>query len=116
MLEPMPQQVRDLSACWFQAWLDKDAESIERLARRRRLRYVSPNGSALPANDSIGARARRSWSVNSVPDAAAVPHHNKARARLRAPSSSTTSAASMVWEKQAGRWRLVMTQCALNSK
>ena len=22
----------------------------------------------------------------------------------------------MVWEKQAGRWRLVMEQCALNSK
>jgi hypothetical protein len=42
----MSTEVQDLSARWFQAWLDKTPETIEDLAADDYI-YVSPNGAVL---------------------------------------------------------------------
>ena len=42
----MVSELHSLSERWFQAWLDKDATTVERLAAEDYI-YVAPNGSTL---------------------------------------------------------------------
>ena len=122
----MPEEVRDLSARWFQAWLDKDAETIERLAADDYM-YVSPNGSVLDRQAILGiirspsyrlARGMRTEVVVRAvgPSAAVVRHRYEGAGVFEGAEFIDDQRCVMVWEKAAGGWRLVMEQCALNGK
>src|SRR5262245_30047172 len=121
----MQTEVRDLSARWFQAWLDKDAETIERLAASDYV-YVGPNGSVLDRQAIVAiirspsyrlARGTRKEVVvrQLGSDAVLVRHHYEGAGTFDGAEFIDDQRCVMVWEKQAGEWRLVMEQCAWNS-
>jgi uncharacterized protein (TIGR02246 family) len=120
----MPAEPRDLSARWFQAWLDKDPETIERLAAADYV-YVSPTGSILDRQAilaiirSPGYRLDRGTRTEIVvralgPEAALVRHRYEGAGAFEGAEFIDDQRCVMVWEKQAGQWRLVMEQCARN--
>ena len=49
----MLSDLQDLSDRWFQAWLQKDAATVERLMAEDYL-YIAPNGSALDRQAILG--------------------------------------------------------------
>jgi ketosteroid isomerase-like protein len=120
----MSSELHGLSERWFQAWLDKDAETVERLAADDYI-YVAPNGSALDRQAilsiirSPGYRldhgTRSDVVVRAVGrEAAIVRHHYQGDGSFEGKSFTDDQRCVMVWEKQAGEWRLVMEQCSLS--
>jgi uncharacterized protein (TIGR02246 family) len=121
----MPTEVRDLSARWFQAWLDKDAETIDHLAASDYV-YVGPNGSVLDRQAilaiirspsyRLAQGTRREIVVRQLgSDAVLVRHHYEGTGAFEGSEFIDDQRCVMVWEKRAREWRLVMEQCALNS-
>jgi hypothetical protein len=122
----MPSEVHDVSERWFRAWLEKDAATVERLAAADYL-YVAPDGSTLdrPAILSIirspSYRLDRGTRTDVVVrpvgrDAAVVRHHYRGAGSFGGAPFTDDQRCVMVWEKQAGEWRLVMDQCSFASK
>jgi len=108
----MPSKLHGLSERWFQAWLEKDAATVERLAAEDYI-YVAPNGSSYRLDHG----ARTEVVVRAVGhDAAVVRHHYQGVGSFEGTSFTDDQRRVMVWEKQAGEWRLVMEQCSFSSK
>jgi len=98
---------------------------VERLAAADYV-YVAPNGSTV---DRLGILAiirspsyrldhgtRTEVAVRVVGrDAAVVRHHYQGAGSFEGASFTDDQRCVMVWEKQAGEWRLVMEQCSFNS-
>jgi uncharacterized protein (TIGR02246 family) len=121
----MSSELHELSERWFGAWLTKDAATVERLAAPDYL-YVGPNGSTLDRQAilkiirSPSYRLDRGTRTNVVvrplgPDAALVRHHYQGSGSFEGTSFTDDQWCVMVWEKQAGQWRLVMEQCSDNT-
>ena len=49
-------------------------------------------------------------------DAAVVRHHYQGAGSFEGTSFTDDQRCVMVWEKQAGEWRIVMEQCSFRSK
>jgi hypothetical protein len=122
----MVSELHSLSERWFQAWLEKDAATVERLAAEDYL-YVAPNGSILdrPAILAIIRSSsyrldhgRRSEVVVRAvgQDAAVVRHHYRGAGSFEGASFTDDQQCVMVWEKQAGQWRVVMEQCSFATR
>jgi ketosteroid isomerase-like protein len=122
----MVSDLHDISERWFQAWLDKDASTIERLSADDYI-YVAPNGSTLDRQAilaiirSPGYRldhgVRTEVVVRAIGhDAAVVRHHYQGSGLFEGKSFTDDQRCVMVWEKRAGEWRLVMEQCSFNQK
>src|SRR5262245_26926286 len=122
--DPTQTEVRDLSARWFQAWLDKDAETIDRLAASDYV-YVGPNGSVLDRQAILAiirspsyrlARGTRTAVMGRQLgfDAVLVRHHYEGAGAFEGADFIDDQRCVMVWEKHAGKWQLVMEQCAMN--
>jgi uncharacterized protein (TIGR02246 family) len=122
----MMSELQSLSERWFQAWLEKDATTVERLAARDYV-YVAPNGSSLDRSAILAIirsptyrldRGTRSELVVRAVghDAAVVRHHYQGAGSFEGTSFTDDQRCVMVWEKQAGEWRLVMEQCSFSSK
>ena len=99
---------------------------IERLAANDYI-YVSPNGSVLDRQAILAIIRSPSYRLNQGgrteivvrtlgPDAAVVRHHYEGAGTFESAEFIDDQRCVMVWEKQAGQWRLVMEQCALNGK
>jgi hypothetical protein len=112
----MVSELHSLSERWFPAWLEKDAATVERLAAEDYV-YVAPNGELLdrPATLAIirapGYRldhgTRAEVVVRAVGhDAAVVRHHYQGAGSFEGTSFTDDQRCVMVWEKQAGEWRL----------
>jgi uncharacterized protein (TIGR02246 family) len=126
-LESTQTEVRDLSARWFRAWLDKDAGTIERLAADDYV-YVSPNGAVLDRQAILAIIRSPSYRLDRGtrtevvvralgPGAAVERHHYDGAGAFEGAGFVDDQRCVMVWENQAGGWRLVMEQCAaLNGK
>jgi uncharacterized protein (TIGR02246 family) len=121
----MLSDVEVLSARWFQAWLEKDDATVERLAADDYI-YVAPNGSTLdrPAilkiirslSYRLDHGTRTEVVVRAVgQDAAVVRHRYQGAGSFEGAAFTDDQRCVMVWEKQAGQWRLVMEQCSFNS-
>jgi uncharacterized protein (TIGR02246 family) len=122
----MSSELRDLSERWFQAWLEKDAATVERLAAEDYL-HIGPSGSALdrPAilgvirspSYRLGHGTRTEVVVRALGRRAAVVRHRyQVAGSFQGTSFADDHRCVMVWEKQAGEWRLVMEQCSFRSK
>jgi uncharacterized protein (TIGR02246 family) len=118
----MAAEVRSLSEQWFQAWLDKDASVIERLAADDYL-YVGPGGitmdraAILAVIRSPGYRldhgVRTEVFVRSLAaDAVIVRHHYRGAGSFEGRPFDDDQRCVMIWAKQDGAWRLVMEQCS----
>jgi uncharacterized protein (TIGR02246 family) len=118
----MTSEVQSLSAQWFQAWLDKDAALVERLAADDYV-YVGPGGITMDRARVLAVirspayrldRGERSEvTVRSLgADAAIERHHYVGAGSFEGRAFSDDQRCVMIWAKQAGRWRLVMEQCS----
>jgi len=122
----MSSELHDLSERWFQAWLERDATTVERLAADDYI-YVAPNGAILDRQAILAIirspryrldhGRRTEVVVRAVGHEAAVVRHSYEGAGSFEGTSFTDDQQSvMVWEKQAGEWRLVMEQCSFSGK
>lgn len=122
----MSTELRDLSERWFQAWLEKDAATVDRLAADDYI-FVAPNGSALDRHAILAIIRSPSYRldygtrtevvVRALGDAAAVVRHRyQGAGSFEGNSFTDDQRCAMIWEKHGGEWRLVMEQCSLNNK
>jgi uncharacterized protein (TIGR02246 family) len=122
----MSSELHGLSERWFQAWLEKDAATVERLAAEDYI-YVGPNGSTLDRQAILAIIRSPSYRLDHGTrtevvvrpvghDAAVVRHHYQGAGSIEGTSFTDDQRCVMVWEKHAGRWRLVMEQCSFSSK
>jgi ketosteroid isomerase-like protein len=122
----MSSELLDLSQRWFQAWLEKDAATVERLAADDYL-YVAPSGSALDRQAILAIIRSPSYRLDHGTrtevvvrpvgqSAALVRHRYQGAGSFEGASFTDDQRCVMIWEKQAGQWRLVMEQCAFSSK
>jgi uncharacterized protein (TIGR02246 family) len=122
----MSTELHGLCERWFQAWLEKDAATVERLAAEDYI-YVAPNGATFdrPAilaiirspSYQLDHGTRTEVVVRAVgQDAAVVRHHYQGAGSFDGTPFVDDQRCVMVWEKQAGEWRLVMEQCSFISK
>jgi uncharacterized protein (TIGR02246 family) len=122
----MLSDLHGLSERWFQAWLEKDAATVERLMAEDYL-YVGPSGLVLdrPAilavvrspSYRLDHGTRTEVVVRAVGrDAAVVRHRYQGAGSFEGTSFTDDHRCVMVWEKHAGEWRLVMEQCSFSSR
>ena len=122
----MVAELRVLSERWFQAWLDKDAATVERLMAEDYV-YVAPNGSVLDRHAILAIVRSPSYRLDHGTrtevvvrvvgqEAAVVRHHYQGAGSFEGSSFTDDQRCVMVWEKHAGEWRLVMEQCLFSSK
>jgi len=122
----MLSEVHGLSERWFQAWLDKDAATVERLAAVDYI-YVSPSGLTLDRQAILAVIRSPSYRLDHGTrtevvvralghDAAVVRHRYRGAGSFEGTSFTDDHRGVMVWEKQVGEWRLVMEQCSFRSK
>ena len=116
----MASELQGLSERWFQAWLDKDAATVERLAAEDYV-YIAPGGAVLDRQAilriirSPGYRLDRGTRTEVVvrplgPEAAVVRHRYQGAGSLDGAAFADDQRGVMVWAKEAGEWRLVMEQ------
>jgi hypothetical protein len=114
--------VRTLSEQWFQAWLDKDADVIDRLAADDYI-YVGPRGVVMDRAKILsvirapGYRLDRGVRTEIAEralgaDAALVRHHYQGAGSFEGRAFTDDQRCVMIWGKQSGEWRLVMVQCS----
>jgi uncharacterized protein (TIGR02246 family) len=122
----MLSELADLSERWFQAWLDKDAATVQRLAAEDYV-YVAPSGLVLDREAilriirspsyRLDRGARSEIVVRAVgQDAGVVRHRYQGAGSFEGASFTDDHRCVMVWEKHAGQWRLVMEQCSFSSE
>jgi hypothetical protein len=122
----MLSELHGLSERWFQAWLEKDVATVERLAAQDYL-YVAPSGSVLDRQAILEIIRSPSYRLDHGTrtevvvralgqDAVVVRHRYQGAGSFEGTSFTDDQRCVMVWEKQAGEWRLVMEQCSFNSK
>jgi uncharacterized protein (TIGR02246 family) len=122
----MASELYDLSERWFQAWLDKDAATVQRLMAEDYV-YVAPNGLTLDRQAILAIirspsyrldQGRRSEVVVRAlgQEAAVVRHRYQGAGSFEGTSFTDDHRCVMVWEKRGGEWQLVMDQCSYSSK
>jgi uncharacterized protein (TIGR02246 family) len=118
-------EVRALSERWFQAWLEKDAGTVDRLMADDYI-YIGPNGLVLDRQAILGVirsptyrldrGTRTEIVVRAVGrDAAVVRHRYRGAGAFDGNSFTDDHRGLMVWEKRAGEWRLALEQCSFSS-
>jgi uncharacterized protein (TIGR02246 family) len=122
----MVAELHALSERWFQAWLEKDAATVERLTAEDYL-YVAPNGLVLDRQAILAVIRSPSYRLDRGTrtevvvravgqEAAVVRHRYQGAGSFEGASFTDDQRCVMVWEKHAGEWRLVMEQCSFSSK
>jgi uncharacterized protein (TIGR02246 family) len=122
----MLSELQDLSERWFQAWLEKDAATVEQLMAEDYL-YIAPNGLVLDRQAILAIIRSLSYRLDHGTrseivvralgqDAAVVRHRYQGAGSFEGTSFADDHRCVMVWEKHAGQWRLVMEQCSFSSK
>ena len=122
----MLTELHELNSRWFQAWLEKDAATVERLMAQDYV-YIAPSGRVLDRQAILAIIrapsyrldrfARTAIEVRAVGDAAVVVRDRRQSAgSFDGAAFSEEHRGVMVWAKHAGEWRLVMEQCSFSSK
>ena len=121
----LPELLR-LSERWYQAWLEKDAATVEHLMAEDYL-YVAPNGLTLDRQAILAIIGSPSYRLDhgtrteivarALGDQAAIVRHRwQGAGSFEGVSFTDDNRAVLVWEKQAGGWRIVLDQCSFSSK
>ena len=122
----MSSELQGLSERWFQAWLDKDAATVERLAAEDYV-YIGPSGLVLDRQAILAVVRSPSYRLDHGTrtevvvravgqEAAVVRHRYQGAGSFEGTSFTDDHRCLMVWEKHAGEWRLVMEQCSFSGK
>jgi hypothetical protein len=106
--------------------LEKDAATVERLMADDYL-YIAPSGLVLDRQAILAIIRSPSYRLDHGkrsevvvralgPDAAVERHRYQGAGSLEGTSFTDDQRGIMVWEKQAGVWRLVVEQCSFYSQ
>jgi len=122
----MLTELHGLSARWYQAWLEKDATTVERLMAEDYL-YVGPNGLALDRKAILAIIGSPSYRLDHGTrtevvvralghEAAIVRHRFQGAGSFEGNSFTDDNRCVLVWEKQGGEWRIVLDQCCFQQQ
>jgi uncharacterized protein (TIGR02246 family) len=122
----MLSELHALNERWLRAWFEKDAATVERLMADDYL-YVGPGGLVLDRQAILAIIRSPSYRLDHGTrtdvvvravgrEAAVVRHRWQGAGSFEGTSFTDDHRGVMVWEKQAGEWRLVMEQCSFSSK
>ncbi len=122
----MSSELQGVSECWFQAWLEKDAATVERLMAADYV-YIAPAGVVLDRQAILAIIrsptyrldrfARTEVVVRAVgPGAAVVRDRRQAAGSFEGTAFTEDHRGVMIWERQSGDWCLVMEQCSVSGK
>ena len=122
----MLSELHALNERWYQAWLEKDATTVERLMAEDYL-YVGPNGLTLDRQAILAIIGSPSYRLDNGTrtdvlvralgqEGAIVRHHWQGAGSFEGASFTDDNRCVLVWEKQAGEWRIVLDQCSFSSK
>jgi uncharacterized protein (TIGR02246 family) len=121
----MVAELHELSERWFQAWLEKDAATVERLMAEDYI-YIGPTGMTLDRQAisrvirsptyRLDHGTRTQVVVREVGNGAGVVRHRyQGTGSFEGTAFTDDHRGLMIWEKQAGKWRLVMEQSSFTS-
>ena len=122
----MLSELQGVSERWYQAWLEKGATTVECLMAEDYL-YVGPNGLALDRQAILAIIGSPSYRldhgtrteivVRALGSGAAIVRHRfQGAGSFEGTSFTDDNRCVLVWEKQAGEWRIVLDQCSFSSK
>ena len=122
----MLSELHGLNARWNQAWLEKDAATVERLTADDYV-YIGPSGMVLDRQAILSIIRSDSYRLDGgchtevvvrvIGHAAAVVRHRwQGSGSFEGTSFTDDQRGVRVWEKQAGAWRIVMEQSSFGSK
>jgi hypothetical protein len=122
----MLSEVHSLNERWNQAWLEKDAATVDRLMAEDYI-YVAPNGSILDRHAILTIIRSPTYRLDYARrtevlvralghEAAIVRHGSQAAGSFEGTSFTDDHRCVMICERQAGEWRVVMEQHSFNSK
>jgi uncharacterized protein (TIGR02246 family) len=111
-----------LNERWIRAWFEKDAATVERLMADDYV-YVGPGGLVLDRRATLAVIRSPSYRLDHGTrtdvlvravgqDAAVVRHRWQGAGSFEGKPFTDDYRGVMVWEKQAGEWRVVMEQCS----
>jgi uncharacterized protein (TIGR02246 family) len=119
-------ELQDLNERWYQAWLDRDAATVDRLMADDYL-YIAPSGMVLDRQAILGIIRSPSYRLDHCTrsevvfravgqDATVVRHRVQAAGSFEGNSFTDDNRCVIVWEKHAGQWRIVVEQCSFYRK
>ena len=122
----MLSELQGLSEQWFQAWLEKDAATVERLMAEDYI-YIGPSGLVLDRQAILAIVRSPSYRLDYATrtevvvravgqEAAVVRHHVQAAGSFEGTSFTDDHRCVIVWERHAGTWRIAMEQCSFYGK
>jgi uncharacterized protein (TIGR02246 family) len=122
----MLSDVHHQNESWTQAWLAKDAATVDRLMAAD-YTYVAPNGSVLDRHAILAIIRSPTYRLDYATrtevlvralghEAAVVRHGSQAAGSFEGTPFADDHRCVMVCEKQAGEWRIVMEQHSFSSK
>jgi uncharacterized protein (TIGR02246 family) len=122
----MGSELHDLNERWYQAWLEKDAETVDRLMAEDYL-YIAPSGMVLNRQAILAIVRSPSYRLDHCTrtevviravgqEAAVVRHRCQAAGSFEGTSFTDDNRCAIVWEKHGGQWRIVLEQCSFNRK
>jgi hypothetical protein len=122
----MSTDVAALADRWYQAWLEKDAATVELLAADDYV-YIGPTGFVLDCAGILAVIRSPSYRLDDAArteivvrlvgqDAAIVRHRWQGAGSFEGNSFTDDNRCVMVWEKRLGEWRLVHDQCSFSGK
>src|SRR5262245_43364177 len=122
---PMLSDVQGLSERWFQAWLDKDAATVEQLVAEDYL-YIGPSGLVLDRQAILAVIRSPSYRLDQGTrtevvvrplgqDAAVERHRYQGIGSYQGTCFTDDHRGLMIWQRHAGQWQLVMEQCSFSN-
>ena len=116
----------DTSERWFEAWLHKDAATVERLAADDYL-YLGPTGLTLDRDAILSIirsptyrldhGTRSDIIIRPLCDAGAIVRHRyQGSGSFEGKPFTDDHRCLMLWENRAGEWRVVMEQCSFSGE
>ena len=122
----MSSELHSLIERWNQAWLEKDAATVEHLMADDYI-YIAANGLTLDRQAILAIIRSPSYRLDQGTrtevvvravgqEAAVVRHRYQGTGSFEGTSFTDDQRCVMVWEKHAGQWRLVMEQCSFSSQ
>jgi uncharacterized protein (TIGR02246 family) len=120
----MSSELEQLNQQWLQAWLDKDAATVERLMADDYV-YVAPTGQALDREAILGiirspGYRLHHWTRTDVvarmlgDNAAVIRHRGQGEGAFDGQPFKEDHACITVCERVHGEWRVVVEQCTAN--
>ena len=122
MLRRRRQEIERLHQRWLEAWLDKDADLIDRVMTPEYV-YIAPNGAVLDRATILGIvksptyrleRAPKSAKkiVELAPDAAALIHHSRGSGSFQGRAFRDDFRVTSIFVKRGRAWQIGFEQAS----